>query len=194
MTKNWQEGLMARVARSLKEAREAQKPKLSVAKLADRTSDIGYPMSRTVIADIELGRRRSLDVVELIVLAAALNIPPVLLLYPEAPDGEVEVLPGVSASSDDAIAWFSGESLRPGRVSSEGVFEVPPHSEGVELLKAIRERRDTHPFGLSALRLIHRENPEDLPRDVAETLVIADRRRAKLNAEIERLGGTVRDE
>ena len=44
------------------------------------------------------------------VLAAALEVPPVELLFPDLPDGEVEALPGRVTTSWQAVQWFSGES------------------------------------------------------------------------------------
>ena len=69
------------------------------------------------------------------VLAAALRIPPLTTLFPELPDGPVEVLPGVQATSWDAAAWFSGEGRFPG--SSK---DSEPASEQYELVRAVRER------------------------------------------------------
>lgn len=43
-------------------------------------------------------------------LAAALGVPPVALLFPNLPDGDVEVLPGQVMSSADAMRWFTGEN------------------------------------------------------------------------------------
>jgi transcriptional regulator with XRE-family HTH domain len=83
---------------------------MSAAKLADRTVDIGFGISRSVVADLETGRKKSIDVPELLVLAAALGVSPAQLLYPDLPKGPVEILPGLQQESHDALRWFSGEA------------------------------------------------------------------------------------
>ena len=77
--------------------------------LADRTKDLGYEVSRSVISDLENGRRRYVTTAELIVLAVALDTSPVMLVYP-GPYGDelVEAIPGIKASKFIAAEWFSG--------------------------------------------------------------------------------------
>lgn len=83
----------------------------SAAWLSARTGELGYRVSPAVIAKLDSGHRGSvLGVAELIIIAAALDIPPVALLYPELPDGIVEVVPGESISSIDAVRQFTGEA------------------------------------------------------------------------------------
>ena len=51
--------------------------------LAERTAELGYPITRVAISKIERNSREGkLDVAELLVLAEALGIAPVLLLAP----------------------------------------------------------------------------------------------------------------
>lgn len=90
------------------------------------------PISRSTIADIENRRRRYVTTAELSVLAWALAVPPVRLLYPDLPDGSVEAVPGVTVSSMVAVTWFSGEAtLGPGAASSWRLSaeEVSPVSD-----------------------------------------------------------------
>jgi hypothetical protein len=77
--------------------------------LSDRTTELGYTVTRSVISDLELGRRRYVSTAEITVLARALHVPPGYLLYPDLPDGSVEVLPNTRVRSIDALMWFSGE-------------------------------------------------------------------------------------
>lgn len=95
----------ARIARAIKGARGER----SAQWLADRTVDLGFPITRAQIANYESGRKKGLDIAELVVIAAALDVPPVALLYPDLPDGEVERLPGDLGSSAAAVWWFTGE-------------------------------------------------------------------------------------
>lgn len=54
--------------------------------LADRTAELGYPITRVAISKIETNSRAGkFDVAELLVLAEALYIPPVLLLAADFP-------------------------------------------------------------------------------------------------------------
>ncbi len=89
--------------------KELRKGKLSAEGLAERVSALGYPYSRSALVNLEYGRRRSIDLGELLVLAAALEVPPMLLLYPDLADGPVEALPGVTTTSIRAAQWFGGE-------------------------------------------------------------------------------------
>lgn len=79
--------------------------------LSDRTAELGYRVSPTVIAKLDSGHRGEvLSVAELIILAAALDVPPLALLYPNLPDGEVERIPGDMQTAAGAAMWFTGES------------------------------------------------------------------------------------
>ena len=125
------EGLHRRIAGAIKSARANR----SAQWLADETARLGYPISRAAIANYESGRKKSLDVAELMVLAAALRIPPLTLLFPQLPDGVVEVLPGVETTSWDAAAWFSGEASSPSPADDPW-----PATREFELLRAVRDR------------------------------------------------------
>jgi len=104
--------------------------KMSARQLADKCAELGMPsLSRVVITRLENGRRESVSTSELVVLAAALDVPPVLLLYPLGLDDTVELLPGKSAAPWDAIEWFRGEpdysdDMETGRKSLRG-FNSP---------------------------------------------------------------------
>ncbi|WP_137873446.1 helix-turn-helix transcriptional regulator [Rhodococcus sp. Q] len=106
MTQPWQDGIVRRVADEVRRLRGEN----SVQWLSDRTAELGYRISRSTISDMEVGRRTRLEVAELIVLAKALGVPPILLLYPGIPGNPVEVLPGVAMDSLAAAQWFGGES------------------------------------------------------------------------------------
>ena len=109
--KNWREDLALRVGGKVQSRRKELK--LTAAALAERTAKLGYPISRVAVGKIETGHREGkLDLAELVVLAAALGIPPVMLIYPDLPHGSVEVLPGFERDAADALRWFSGESPR----------------------------------------------------------------------------------
>ena len=133
MAQDWSEDFHRRTASAIKSARGSR----SAQWLADQTEQLGYPISRAAIANYESGRKKGLDVAELLVLAAALRLPPLALLFPQLPDGPVEVLPGLTTTCWDAAAWFSGEARSP-----DPERENWPVSKGFQLLGAIRKRRD----------------------------------------------------
>lgn len=103
----WSEQLVSRFAARLRERRTDLR--LSAQDLADRTEKLGHPVSRTAIADFELGRRKDrLMLGDALALAEALRMPFAALLYPHMPDGEVEVLPGVTTTSLSATQALIG--------------------------------------------------------------------------------------
>lgn len=84
---------------------------MTAVQLAERMTELGHPTNRIAISKIENGLRGAkFDLSEVIVFAAALEVPPVQLIYPGLPGEQTEVLPGVSARSWDALRWFAGEA------------------------------------------------------------------------------------
>lgn len=130
---DWAEAIHARIASAIKNARANH----SAQWLADETERLGYPISRAAIANYESGRKKGLDVAELLILAGALRIPPLAMLFPQLPNGPVEVLPDMETSSWNAAAWFSGEASSP-----DPSGDPWPPSKQYELLRAIRERHN----------------------------------------------------
>jgi transcriptional regulator with XRE-family HTH domain len=116
--------------------------KLTASEVARRTTELGYPVSRGAIAQIESNSRSGkVDVAEVLVLAAALDIPPVLLLFPQlSTDGGADVIPGFHAKEDDAVRWMSGEVSFPQKydvlsMCKEGQPNPPNH--GTNLIAAM---------------------------------------------------------
>jgi transcriptional regulator with XRE-family HTH domain len=114
---------------------------LTASELSRRTADLGYPVSRVAIAKIESNLRAGkIDVAEVLVLAAALDIPPVLLLFPQvSTDGGSPALPGCVTRDDDAARWMSGQVSFPQDydLSSMRLTGDPhPPNEGVNLITA----------------------------------------------------------
>jgi transcriptional regulator with XRE-family HTH domain len=108
--------------------------RLTAQALAERCAALGMPsMSRVVIAKLETGRREAVSTAELKVLAAALGVPPVLLLFPLGQAQAVEVLPGREAHPWDGIRWFTGEmpdldgGQADGRESPISLFSLHHH-------------------------------------------------------------------
>lgn len=84
---------------------------------AKRCAEVGGPaLSLASLTNIESGRpgedgerRRDVTVDELFILAEALGVSPLSLLFPEdvGPDGMVEVLPGRTVTLGAALNWFA---------------------------------------------------------------------------------------
>lgn len=86
---------------------------ITLQELSDRCAALGYPIARSVISKLEKGHRHSVTVDEVQVLAQALGVAPVLLLFPLGRGEDAEILPGVEADPSWAIAWFCGQSADP---------------------------------------------------------------------------------
>lgn len=107
MATPWTAALHRRIVTAVKEARRRRG--LSAHELSDKTRALGFPVSRSQIANYESGRRRSLDVAELLVLACALDVPALSLLFPDDPDKMVEFVPGKTMTTSGAVAEFTGD-------------------------------------------------------------------------------------
>ncbi len=93
----------------MREARQAAG--LTMGGLAQGCADCGHPeIKEQTIKNLEAGRRASISIVDLVVLADVLGIPPIALLFPLGTEPTVEVLPGHEVSTWDALAWFTGET------------------------------------------------------------------------------------
>jgi len=89
----------------------------SARNLSDMCHVFGHDMPRSVIADLENGRRQSISVMELIVLARVLDVSPVDLVYPlELADGQVTPRPVEPAVVLDARDWWRGSSADSGPI------------------------------------------------------------------------------
>ena len=87
---------------------------LSAQQLSDRCAELGYVVPRSTIANLESGRRTTVPVQEVAVLAAALEVPPMAVLFPVVePNDTLEVLPGVNVLGVEGAWWFGyGQILR----------------------------------------------------------------------------------
>jgi len=81
-------------------------------------------VTRNLVSDLETGRRQLLGVAEVLVIARALDVPPLLLLFPVGVAEEAEALPGEIRSPFRAAAWFSGETPFPGKDDEDYVIGI----------------------------------------------------------------------
>ncbi|MFD9211625.1 hypothetical protein ACFVY9_00615 [Streptomyces sp. NPDC059544] len=104
---SWPERLVAVIAKGVKQHREARG--MSVQQLADACAGLGMPISQAEITSLEDGgRRSSIGVADVLVLGAALKIPPVLLISPAGTERACEFLPGRTADPYAAALWMAG--------------------------------------------------------------------------------------
>ncbi|MFF7155334.1 helix-turn-helix domain-containing protein [Streptomyces sp. NPDC008139] len=100
---------MATVATEVRRRRKERG--MSAQELADACAEIGHPIPRNVIANMESRRRSILPLVDVIVLAEALGTHPALLIYPLGHVRQVQRLPLQHPTPTwDAMSWFAGES------------------------------------------------------------------------------------
>jgi transcriptional regulator with XRE-family HTH domain len=91
------------------------KADLTASMVSARCGELGLPLDRNVIAKIERGHRNSVTVDEVCVLAAALNVAPLQLLFGVGTEDEAEPLPGEVREPFRAAQWFTGERPFPGK-------------------------------------------------------------------------------
>jgi transcriptional regulator with XRE-family HTH domain len=134
---------------------------LTASELSRRTVEMGYPISRGAIAKIESNLRSGkVDVVEVLVLSAALDIPPVLLLFPQfSTDGRGAVLPGVLAKEDEAVRWMSGQVPLPQGADMPDMqlarLAPNPPNEGVRLVVAMQLLEEALATRISLVHHLH---------------------------------------
>ena len=128
-----------RIAGAIKLARG----KRSAQWLADRTADLGYPITRAQIANYESGRKQSLDIAELLVLAAALDTSPVCLVYPGPYQNKLEVMPRRHSEELDAAQWFSGiewHSVAAVNADNQGAAHWDEATDNLRMWRRLRDR------------------------------------------------------
>lgn len=133
--RDWAEEQAYNVAMEIRRLRG----KLSAQKLSERTKKLGCEVTRTVLSDLENGRRRHVTVAELTVLAMALNTTPVALLYPDPVNGDTEMLPGVKAGQGLAMQWFSGHVDTAAEPLTEDLAAYKRNVRRIELAREIWE-------------------------------------------------------
>ncbi|MFI5657956.1 helix-turn-helix domain-containing protein [Streptomyces sp. NPDC051684] len=104
----WEDHVMATVAGAIR--RRRKELRWSAQDLADKCEEVGYPIPRNVIANMESGRRATLPLVEVMVLARALRVTPISLIYPVGYVPEVRALPYEDPRPTwDVLQWFTGQ-------------------------------------------------------------------------------------
>lgn len=110
----WGPELVRVIAGQIRWHRERKRPKMSAQALADRCAEIGWPIKRSVLSNLESGYRETITVPELIVIAAALEVPLADLLLPLGRAEQVEILPGTRVPPVVALYWVNARRPLPG--------------------------------------------------------------------------------
>jgi hypothetical protein len=173
--------------------------------LSDETERVGHRVPRTTISELESGKRKSVSTAELCVLAWALKVPPIRLLYPDLPDGPVEIIPGKTVPSIEAATWFSGEltympklTARSEATSDEewllDAEETAQLHEGAHLVQLARRRLEleTRIDSLSGViaRVRASENPSWADQFVDE-IAAAEKEIHAINVQLGQIKGAV---
>jgi transcriptional regulator with XRE-family HTH domain len=111
------------IAERVREVRSSRG--LTAARLAERMQETGISWDRSVVANLENGRRASVTVEELLALAFVLDVAPVHLVVPLTPDGWLAITPDASTTNEHARAWIRGNAALPGGDERKFFSEVP---------------------------------------------------------------------
>lgn len=150
---------------------------MTAQQLAERCKELGVPIHRTTITKIEGGRSR-FDLGELLILAAALDVPPLVLLYPGLPDGEVEIIPDRKGTSWTAYRWATG--------MAPSFLNLGTPSKGEQLVDAVLKRHGK----MVELARVHVEKSVVSDETTKKSL---ESRRVQLAAEIGRQNALIND-
>ncbi|CAN1549455.1 Cro/C1-type helix-turn-helix domain [Mycobacteriaceae bacterium] len=104
MADEWAQAMTNRLGAQIKELRGSR----SVQWLEDRTVELGSRISRSTISELETGQRKSITLADVIVLARALDVLAVDLIYPGDYSDTVEALPGVYVEKGEAKEMIAG--------------------------------------------------------------------------------------
>ncbi|WP_052493108.1 helix-turn-helix domain-containing protein [Rhodococcus sp. MEB064] len=149
--RRWQLDLAARVGQAVRYWRDDVRG-YSASRLSERCADLGYPISRVAVSKIENNvRAGKLELAELMVLARALDVSPVQLVYPSLPYGGVENTPGAEERSLDALMWFVGRGQVHYRLPDPQLAEIA----GEEVTDEHRAQHEENQRYAEATRSMH---------------------------------------
>lgn len=103
---------------------------MTVQGLSQRCAELRHPIPRSTLSNIEGGRKEAIVVQEIVVIAEALDVPPVELLFPGLMSEQCEFLPGQFTTAWNALKRFTGEYDLGG---------LAPHSQREYNLSLMRE-------------------------------------------------------
>ena len=173
-TPEWQKQTTDRIGENVRNLRGSR----TAAWLSDETARLGLRISRSALSELENGKRKTISLGEFLVLAAALSVPPIFLLYPQYPDGKVSVLPALHVKSHEASDWIGGKRILVKTPTSSYLEPIP--YQAVELVEE-REQLLSEAF-----KLLDKFDKD--PEGIVETI---KSRKRTINDQLDRLGHTV---
>lgn len=105
----WRRDVTTAIGREV--ARLRNKQGMSAESLGRRCSDLGYPMARNSVMNLEHGRNKTIPVHEVVVIATALGVAPIDLLFP--PNQMTRYLPNDEIACFEAVERFTGRPAEP---------------------------------------------------------------------------------
>ncbi|WP_372483545.1 helix-turn-helix domain-containing protein [Streptomyces aculeolatus] len=183
----WADRVKATVAGEVRRRRKAMG--WSAQDLADRIAQLGHPIPRNVIANMESGRRATLPLVDVLVLAAALETYPLCLIFPVGYVERVQELPLQElVPTWEALQRFTGEE----EVSTHDFGLVPDFDYHASLVRdalASAEESDSFRFtARTATSRAQREKAERKHNDCEDRLIAAKSQLRSLRHEIRESG------
>ena len=146
----WQTKLSENFGNALQKHRTEQG--LSAAKLSELTKQAGFQVTRSTIAKMESNSRGGkLDIAELLILSAALDVPPGLLLFPGYPSRTVEITPAIRFNAATrypsfyAVEWLAGRARTPSTpttAANDGTYTWEKGTDKWQRLVQLVEERE----------------------------------------------------
>lgn len=117
------------IAQRVRELRQ-KRGKWSAERLAEEMTKVGIPWDRSIVANLENGRRQTVAVEELLALAYVLDVAPVHLLVPVEDDDLDQgpflwITPKLGVPPSAARAWVRGRQQAPGQDPRPFFADVP---------------------------------------------------------------------
>ncbi|WP_331452721.1 helix-turn-helix domain-containing protein [Streptomyces sp. SS162] len=188
----WVDRVKANVAGEVRRRRKEMG--WSAQDLADRCEELGHPIPRNVIANMESGRRAVLPLVDVIVLAAALETYPAHLIFPVGYVERTQELPFQRlVPTWDALRRFTGETEVPGH--DAGL--VPAFERHASLVRtalaALEEEENARFAAKQATSRAQREEAERKRTAYADQAISAKYNLRHLRRELREEGATPPD-
>ena len=121
---SWAKSITRAVAGQIRHWRDVRG--FSALDLSVKTAELGHEVPRSVIANLENNRRDVITLAEILILSAALEIPPILLMTPLGRSAVIEVLPHIAISPWRVRGWIMGTVDLLADVSPRAGRDVPP--------------------------------------------------------------------
>jgi transcriptional regulator with XRE-family HTH domain len=169
--RRWQLAISANCGAALRYWRQSVRG-ITAAKLAERCGELGFPISRVAISKIETNSRQGkLEVAELIVLARALRIAPVQLLYPNIPDGRLEYLPHQTVRETVALDWFVGRGRMHPDAHNQEILEIAQRSSPDDLSENQKKLDENRDYDDASSRVLLLDELNALEREAAQAFM-----------------------